>query len=168
VGIPLNERTALDHGSTLRVVAGSISCRVEQLSTAKPEDVYDLLMDVERWPQWMPTVTTASWERLGAPDTGIGGIRRVRSGITVAHDRVVDGSRPHHHVYTASLPRFWPLKDFRGEIRLEHHTVGCLIVWTVTCTARYPGLRKSAQSTVDSTYRRIAAALARQAQRPES
>ena len=154
--------------SASRVMAGSISCRVEQLSSAEPAVIYDVLMDIERWPEWMPTVTTVSWERLGAPDTGIGGVRRVRSGITVAHDRVVDGSRPHHHVYTASLPRFWPLKDFRGEVRLEDHPEGCLIIWTVTCTARYSALRKSAQSTVDSTYKRIAAALAREAERAES
>jgi hypothetical protein len=149
---------------TLCVMAGSVSCRVEQLSSAKPEVVYDVLMDVERWPDWMPTVSTASWERKGALDTGQGGIRRVRSGITVAHDRIVDGSRPHHHAYTASLPRFWPLKDFRGDVRLEDHPEGCLIIWTVTCTSRIPGLRKSVQSTVDQTYTRIAAALAQEAE----
>src|SRR3981189_2557375 len=149
-------------------MAGSISSRVKQLSSAKPAVVYDVLLDVERRPERMPTVTAVSWERPGAPDRGIGGIRRVRSGITVAHDRVVDGSRPHHHIYTASLPRFWPLKDFRGEVRLQDHPEGCLIIWTVTCIARYPSLRKSAQSTVDSTYKRIAAAPAEEAERAES
>ena len=113
-------------------MAESISCRVEQLSSAKPAELYDLLTDVERWPDWMPTVSAASWERKGASDTGQGGVRRVRSGITVAHDRVVDGSRPHHHAYTASLPRLWPLKDFRGDVRLQDHSQGCLIIWTVT------------------------------------
>ena len=51
---------------------GSLSCRVEQLSSAKPEAIYDSLMDVERWPEFMPTVSAASWERRGEPDTGEG------------------------------------------------------------------------------------------------
>jgi hypothetical protein len=28
-------------------MTGSLSCRVEQLSSAKPAEIYDLLMDVE-------------------------------------------------------------------------------------------------------------------------
>ena len=145
-------------------MAGSISCRVEQPSSAKPAELYDLLMDVERWPDWMPTVNAASWERKGASDTGLGGIRRVRSGLTVAHDTVTDGSRPHHHAYTASLPRLWPIKDFQGDVHLEEHPDGCLIVWTISCKSRVPVLEKRLQSTVRSTYTRIAAALAHEAE----
>jgi hypothetical protein len=146
-------------------MTGSILCRVEQLSSAKPADVYDLLMDVERWSEWMPTVSAASWERQGAPDTGQGGIRRVRTGLRVTHDRVVDGTRPHHHAYAASLPRYWPLKDYRGDIRIEERPNGCLIIWTVTCKSRIPGLGKSIQLRLRSVYTRLAAALAREAER---
>jgi ribosome-associated toxin RatA of RatAB toxin-antitoxin module len=34
---------------------GSLSCRVERPSKAKPEAIYDLLMDLERWPEFMPS-----------------------------------------------------------------------------------------------------------------
>jgi Polyketide cyclase / dehydrase and lipid transport len=124
-------------------------------------------MDVERWSDWMPTVSAASWERRGGPDTGLGGIRRVRTGISVTHDRIVGGTRPHHHSDVASLARYWPLKDYRGDIRIEDRLNGCLISWTVTCESRIPGLGKSIQSRLRSVYTRLAAALAQEAERTE-
>ena len=50
-------------------MTGTLSCRVEQLSSATPAEIYDRLMDVERWSDWMPTVSAASWERRGEPNT---------------------------------------------------------------------------------------------------
>jgi ribosome-associated toxin RatA of RatAB toxin-antitoxin module len=38
-----------------------VSIRVEQPSTATPASVYDALMDLDRWPQFMPGVSAASW-----------------------------------------------------------------------------------------------------------
>ncbi len=146
-------------------MGAGISTRVEQLSSAKPAVVYDVLMDIERWPNWMPTVSAASWERRGESDTGVGGIRRVRSGITIVRDLVVHGTRPHHHAYTASLPHLWPMKDFHGDIRIEDRPNGCLITWTVTCKSRVRRLEKRLQATFGSTDRRIAAALAEEAER---
>src|SRR5258708_2306222 len=67
-----------------------------------------------------------------------------------------------HRAHVASLPRLWPLKDYRGDVRIEEHPNGCLIVWTVSCKPRIPGLEKRLESTVRSTYTRIAAALARE------
>jgi hypothetical protein len=149
----------------LRSMSGSLSCRVERLSSAYPAVVYDVLMDVERWSDWMPTVSAASWERQGEPDSGRGGIRRVRTGISVTRDRVVGGMRPHHHAYAASLPRYWPLKDYRGDVRIEDRPNGSLIIWTVTCESRIPGLGKSLQSRLCAVYTRLAAALAQEAER---
>lgn len=146
-------------------MAGGVSCRVERSSTAKPAAIYDVLMDIERWSEWMPTVSAASWEQRGEPDTGLGGVRRVRSGITISRDRVVDGVQPSHHAYTASLPRLWPVREFRGDIRIEEHPNGSLIVWTVTCKSRIRRLEERLQATVNSTYTRIAAALAEEAER---
>jgi Polyketide cyclase / dehydrase and lipid transport len=148
--------------STLR--SGSVLCRVEQLSSAEPAALYDVLMDVERWSDRMPTVSAASWERQGAPDTGQGGVRRVRTGLSVTRDRVVDGARPHHHAYAASLPVYWPLKDYRGDIRIEERPTGSLIIWTVTCKSRIPGTRKATQSRLEAVYKRLAVALAREAE----
>jgi Polyketide cyclase / dehydrase and lipid transport len=146
-------------------MSASVWCKVEQPSTAKPASVYDVLMDFDRWSDWMPTVSAASWEVRGAPVTGVGGIRRVRVGFSVTHDRIVDGTRPHHHVYVVSLPWYVPLKDYRGDVRIEDRPTGSLIVWTASCTPRLPGLRNLNQSRLQATYVRIAAALAREAER---
>jgi hypothetical protein len=146
-------------------MTGSLSCRVEQLSSAKPAEIYDLLMDVERWSDWMPTVSAASWERRGEPDTGRGGVRRMRIGLSVIRDRIVDGTRPHHQAYAASLPWYMPLKDYRGDIRIEEGPNGCRIIWMVTCASRIPGLsKKSMKSRLEASYTRLAAALAHEAE----
>jgi hypothetical protein len=141
-----------------------MSCQVKQLTSAKPVAVYDVLMDVERWSDWMPTVTAATWAQPGEPDTGLGGVRRVRNGISVTLDTITGGARPHHHAYASTLPRYFPLKNYQGDIRIEAHPNGSLIVWTITCASRIPGLKKLLLSTVRSTYVRIAAALAREAE----
>jgi hypothetical protein len=127
--------------------------------------VYDVLMDVDRWAQWMPTVSAASWEERGAPDTGLGGIRRVRNGPSVTRDRIVGGMRPNHHAYAASTPRWMLIKDYRGDVRIDESENGSLIIWTVTCTPRVAGLTKLFKAQLQSVYTRIAAALAEQAER---
>jgi hypothetical protein len=164
----LDARTALTFGSTFRVMGESVSCRAEQLSSAKPAAVYDVLMDFERWSDWMPTVAAASWELHGAPDTGVGGIRRVRVGFSVTHDRIVEGTRPHHHAYAVTLPWYSPVKDYRGDVRIEDRPSGSLIVWTATCASRIPGLGKLIHSRLDATYTRLTAALAREAEGVEA
>ena len=143
----------------------SLSCQVEQLSSAKPAAIYDLLMSVERWSQFLPGVSDASWERRGEPDTERGGIRRMRIGHSVIRDTIVDGTRPHHHAYVASFPWYTPLKDYRGDIRIEDCPDGSRIIWTVTFAPRIPGLPKNLiKSRIGASYARLAAALAREAE----
>jgi hypothetical protein len=101
-----------------------MSCQVKHLTSAKPATVYDLLMDVEHWSDWMPTVTAATWEQPGDPNTGLGGIRRVRNGLSVTRDKVTGGARPHHHAYASTLPRYFPLKDYQGDVRIEQQPNG--------------------------------------------
>src|SRR5690242_2133251 len=100
-------------------MAASMSFRVEQLSSAEPAALYDKFLDVESWPGWMPTVSSASWERRGELGSGIGGIRLVRMRGSNVRDEIIGGTRPHHHAYTTSLPGFWPVKDYRGDIRID-------------------------------------------------
>ena len=100
-------------------MAESASVRVEQATSATSAAVYDLLMDVDRWVEWMPTVSAASWEEHGAPDAGLGGIRRVGKGLNVTRDHVIAGTRPTHHAYAASTPRFMLINDDRGDVRIE-------------------------------------------------
>ncbi len=145
-------------------MATPVSIRVEQPSTATPTSVYDALMDVDRWPGFLPGVSAASWEVRGEPETGVGGIRKMRVGLGVTRDRIVDGTRPHHHAYLASFRWYVPLKDYRGDIRIEDRLDGSLIVWTVSCTPRIPGLKNLSQ-TLQRSYADLAAALAQEAER---
>jgi hypothetical protein len=146
-----------------RGVPTLVSCRVEQPSTATPGSVYDALMDLDRWSDFMPGVSDASWEVQGAPDTGVGGIRRMRLVLGVTRDRIVDGARPHHQAYAAAFPWYVPLKDYRGDIRIEGRPNGSLIVWTASCTPRIPGLSYLNRS-LQKSYARLAAALAQEAE----
>lgn len=146
-------------------MSASVSCRVEQPSTANPDAVYDVLMDCDRWPEWFPAVSAAWWEGKGAPETGIGGIRRVRVGFTLTHERIVEGTRPGHHAYVVKLPWFVPLKDYKGDVRIEDRPNGSHIVWTASCTLPFPGFRKSNQSALKAAYVRNAAPLAQEAER---
>lgn len=146
-----------------RVMPASVSIRVEQPSTAIPASVYDVLMDLDRWSDFMPGVSAASWEMRGAPETGVGGIRRMRLVLGVTRDHIVDGTRPHHHAYAAAFRWYVPLKDYRGDVRIEDRPDGSLIVWTVSCTPRIPGLRNLNQS-LQKSYARLAAALAQEAE----
>jgi len=148
-----------------RVVPTAVSIRVEHPSTATPASVYDVLMDLDRWSDFMPGVSAASWEVRGAPDTGVGGIRSMRLVLGVTRDRIVDGTRPHHHAYAAAFPWYVPFKDYRGDIRIEDRPNGSLIVWTASCTPRIPGLRHHLNQSLQRSYTRLAAALAREAER---
>jgi hypothetical protein len=85
--------------------------------------------------------------------------------LSITRDKVTGGARPHHHTYASTLPRYFPLKDYQGDIRIEEQPHGSLIVWTVTCASRIPGLNKLFRSTVRSTYVPIVAALAQEAER---
>ena len=142
-----------------------VSYRVEQPSRARPEAVYDVLADVDRWAEWMPTVSAASWSKRGDSGSDIGGIRCVRSGLVVVRDHVTAGSRPHHHAYTAVVPRATLLREFHGDVRIEDRADGSLIVWTVTVVPVLDLLAPVMRRQLRSTYPRIAAALAAEAER---
>jgi Polyketide cyclase / dehydrase and lipid transport len=153
----------------LGVMAGSLSCRVERPSSADPASVYDALMDVERWPDWMPNIVAASWERGGAPDTGEGGIRRtrMRTGVGRAlnlREQIIGGTRPHHHAYRL-LSEVLGINDYNAEVLIEERPNGCLITWTATFASRIPGVGKIQQFAMRSVVTRVAAALAREAER---
>ncbi len=95
----------------------------------------------------------------------MGGVRRMRIGHSVIRDTVVDGTRPHHHAYVATFPWYTPLKDYRGDIRIEDRPDGSMIVWTVTFLPRIPGLPKNLmKARIEASYTRLAAALAHEAE----
>src|SRR5262249_17391899 len=120
---------------------------------------------VDRWSDFLPTVSAAPWELRGDPDTGKGGVRRMRIGRSVIRDRILDCARPHHQAYAASFPRYMPLKDYRGDMRITQGPNGSRIIWTVTCALRVPALsNKRVKSRLEASYARLAEALAHEAE----
>lgn len=114
----------------------------------------------------MPSVSSASWERHGEPDTERGGVRRMRFGFVVVRDSIIEPTPPWHQAYVASFPWFWPLKDYHGDIRIVEDATGCRIVWSVTCASRIPGRPTGVvMSNLESTYAHLTAALARESER---
>jgi hypothetical protein len=153
---------------TATIDSTHITCRIEQLARATCAAVYDVLLDVERWPEWSPTVSEAVWERRGEPGTGLHGIRRVCTSGDIVRDRVTAGSRPHHHAFARALPDCWPFGNMQSDIRLVEHDLGCQIIWSVECTVKDPVFATSVEFKIRHIYTRWAAALADAAERPRS
>jgi Polyketide cyclase / dehydrase and lipid transport len=83
-------------------------------------------------------------------------------GSTV-RDEITRGTRPHHHAYTTTLPGFWPVKDYRGDIRIAELANGSLITWTATFRTSVRGVGKPLQLMLRSLIVRLSAALAQRA-----
>ncbi len=148
----------------LRRMTRSFSYRIEQPSTATPATVYDTLIDVERWSDWVPSLVAASWERPGAPDTGEGGIRLTRSHMLgTLREEILPGTRPHLHSYKL-LGHALGINNYRAAVQIDERPNGCLITWTGTLSPLIPGLGKPLQIFARSHIKRLAAALAREAE----
>jgi carbon monoxide dehydrogenase subunit G len=110
----------------------------EKACVAPPQEVFDLLVNVERWPDWLTAVKSATWEDPGDPGTHHGAIRRiVVSGLTM-RERVLVADRPHHHAYT--ILSGIPVADHRADVRILGHGEGSLIVWQAAFAPKRPPL----------------------------
>jgi polyketide cyclase/dehydrase/lipid transport protein len=105
------------------------SLRFERPCSAPASTVYDLLADPERWPQWLTSARSASWEE---PDK----IRRiVVSGLTM-REQILVADRPRHHAYT--ILSGIPVRDHRADVRIEPRQTGSFITWEATFGPRIP------------------------------
>lgn len=112
------------------------SIRFERACAAPPDVVYDLLIDVERWPEWLSGTRSAGWEEPGTPGTREGAIRRVVvSGLTM-REKVLVADRPHHHAY--SILSGIPVADHRADVHIHERSGGSLIVWQAAFRSRIP------------------------------
>jgi Polyketide cyclase / dehydrase and lipid transport len=143
----------------LKVASGSYSYRIEQPSDAPATAVYDALLDVERWPEWMFGLRRASWERQGKPDTAEGGIRRIEMPGSAIREEITGGERPHLQNYRALSGL--PVTDYRGEVRIDDRPNGCLITWQGTFGARNPVVGYVVQNVMRLVIARAASSLAK-------
>jgi hypothetical protein len=138
------------------------SIRFERACAAPPRVVYDALIDVERWPDWLPRARSAVWEEVGIPGTREGAIRRiVVSGLTMREKILVDDG-PHHHAYR--VVSGIPVMDHRADVHIHDRPGGSLIVWRATFRPRIPAAGPIIWLMLRATMPRMAAALAKGAE----
>jgi hypothetical protein len=132
-------------------------------SAARPDDVWAVLVDSLRWPDWtrLPTPTMA---RQGDPAPfGLGAVRCFRFGPLTAEEEVVLWNPPHRYGYTV---RRMPVRGYRARVTLEPDDGGTAIAWRAhfdRCTV--PGLSRPFRSCVKTALGRLATNLARHAER---
>ncbi|WP_096289037.1 SRPBCC family protein [Mycobacterium ahvazicum] len=112
------------------------SCRFERACAAPVHDVYDLLIDVARWPEWLPGVRAAGWEDPGPASSREGAIRRITVSGLVMRETILIANRPHHHAYT--IVSGIPVIDHRADVRISATPSGSRIVWEATFRSRIP------------------------------
>jgi uncharacterized protein YndB with AHSA1/START domain len=106
-------------------------------SSASPEEVFAVLLDAERWPEWSP-VGKAELREEGAPDrNGVGALRVFTTGRVSSFERVVEADRPRRFSYV--LEQGLPLTGYRADVDLTPTDGGTAIRWHSTFRAKVPG-----------------------------
>ena len=138
--------------------------RIEQTSAASPQQLYDVILDVERWPDWMGGVRGARWERQGAPGTGVGGVRRFDAapGLSI-REEILAGQPPGRHSYT--ILSGMPVKNHRGDVRFDDRPGGSQITWDISFDSRIPLLGGLLRRIMESIIAKSASALAVEGER---
>jgi hypothetical protein len=113
-------------------VDGRVRVSATARSRASPAELFAVLLDTERWPEWS-TVTGAAVERPGGPD-GLGLIRRLRTGPILVREEVVEAERDRRQVYVQLTGL--PIEDYRAEVRLDPALNGAVVTWSASFRAR--------------------------------
>lgn len=111
---------------------GRVRVSASARSRRTPAELYAVLLDTERWPEWS-TVTGAEVERPGGPD-GLGLIRRLRTGPILVREEVVEAERDRRQVYVQLSGL--PIDDYRAEVRLDPAPDGAVVTWSASFRPR--------------------------------
>jgi hypothetical protein len=140
------------------------SFRVEQFCAAPASVVWEVLDDVPGWPTWMPGVTAARWECQGAGGpSGPGAIRSMTTRGLTAREQITAATPPRRQCY--AMLSGLPVRDYLGEISLDERDDGSLLTWQASFHPRAPGTGWLLRLVMSTSIGRVAAALAREAER---
>lgn len=127
-------------------------------SAAPPERVWELLVDVERWPAW--SVFDEAHVESGS---GVGRVQRLRNGRVTGRERVTALEPPRRMTY--ELLSGLPLKDYVGEVLLTPVGEGTAITWRSTFRGAFPLAGALVARGLQPMLQQHAQALAREAER---
>jgi hypothetical protein len=131
-------------------------------SAATAEDVWAVLVDSLRWPDWTPLPTPTMTHEGDPAPFGLGAVRCFRFGPLTAEEEVVLWDPPHRYGYTV---RRMPIRGYQAQVTLEPDGGGTAIVWAASferCTI--PGLSRPLRWSVKTALSRFARNLARHAE----
>jgi len=104
---------------------------------APPERVFAILADHEAMSEWLP-VREVVRRRPGEPDpNGLGAVRVVRGAGLAVEERITAFEPPRRLEYR--LLAGAPVRDHRGEVRLEPDGDGTRVRWRVELRPLVPG-----------------------------
>ena len=148
-------------------MTGSWSYEVIERSSAQPETVYEVLINVTEWNQWVPGIKQALLERNGDPPPyGPGAIRKLgRSGLFV-REEILAAEPPHHHSY--AIISGLPVKDHLADIELHPDANATRIEWRATFNVKIRGTGPLLERFFRRVIGRTARALAREAENRET
>lgn len=113
------------------------SCRAQSWSVAPVDEVWPLIAEAHRWPEWS-FLTRADLERTGVPTPdGVGAVRRFTCLGAGSREEVVVWDAPHHLAY-AILSGF-PVRHHRSDVTLAPEVSGTRITWSTRFDAKIPG-----------------------------
>ena len=138
-----------------------ITYRIVCESAAPPETVFEVLFKAKAWPAWAPMVRAAGWE--DGEKIGVGAVRRVGAGNVVMREKVTIHMPPSRHGYTLLSDR--PARDYEALVALTPSGAGTTITWTGSFVPNPPGIGHAYGWFVRRYIKRLANALARQAER---
>jgi polyketide cyclase/dehydrase/lipid transport protein len=96
------------------------------ITTAKPDAVFDRLLETTTWPEWSGHFSGKVLESAATPGA-VGELREFRIGKKVSVERVVESTRPRRFSYV--LVSGLPIHDYRADVDIEPVAGGTRIRW---------------------------------------
>ena len=138
---------------------GSRSVSVGARLDAPPDQVWPLLAEVARWPDWS-FVTRGTLVRQGAPEPdGVGAVRHLTVLGVGSHEEVLAVNPPTHLAYT--IRSGFPVRNHRADVTLAPDGTGTRLTWTARFDPVIPGAGPVTDLLMRAVLGRFAAMLAR-------
>jgi uncharacterized protein YndB with AHSA1/START domain len=114
-----------------------IQIKLARQIAAPPEAVFEVLADHRGMVNWSMAREVVLRHEGDPPPNGVGAVRVIRAGGIAVEEEVTAFEPPKRMEYRVVAG--FPIRDHRGEVRLEPVGDGTRLVWEVQCRPRFPG-----------------------------